>query len=158
MPRALAAALMLALMWSGAHAQERRETPYRASIAAGEAMMRTGPGRNYPATWHYRRADLPIRVIEVYASWRKIEDPDGETGWMHVNLLSDARTALVIGDAPRPMRENPAPASRVRYLAEPGVVGRLSKCDGQWCQLDVKGRRGFISTDHLWGVDPGERF
>ncbi len=157
MLRGIAVALLFVLIGPAVQAQDKRETPYWASIASGEAMMRTGPGRNYPATWLYRRADLPIRVIEIYPSWRKIEDPDGTTGWMLVNLLSDTRTALVIGAEPRAMHEKPDASSRVRFYAEPGVVGRLSDCDGSWCRLDVKGRNGFIQTKHIWGTDPGER-
>jgi SH3-like domain-containing protein len=139
-----------------AHAQRERQTPYWASISAGKALMRTGPGRTYPATWLYVRPDLPIRVVEVYPSWRKVEDPDGTTGWMLVNLLSDTRTAIVTGDAPRPLHEAPDAGSRIRFRAEPGVVGRLSRCSGGWCQLDVRGRRGFIRTEHIWGADPDE--
>jgi hypothetical protein len=74
--------------------------------------MRTGPGKNYPAKWLYRRADLPIKVLEVYPSWRKVQDPDGETGWMLVNLLSDTRTAIVTGNEPRPMHEAPNAGAR----------------------------------------------
>jgi SH3-like domain-containing protein len=108
-----------------AHAQRERQTPYWASISAGKALMRTGPGRTYPATWLYVRPDLPIRVLEVYPSWRKVQDPDGTTGWMLVNLLSDTRTAIVTGDEPRPLHEAADDGARVRFRAEPGVVGRL---------------------------------
>ena len=150
----LAAALGLGLTVGSAKAQDDRETPYWASISAGKAMMRTGPGTNYPATWLYVRADLPIRVVETYPNWRKVSDPDGTTGWMLQRLLSDRRTALVTGDSPRPMHRDPAENSRVRFLAEPGVVGRLSKCADGWCLLQVGGRQGYIRTDHLWGLDP----
>jgi SH3-like domain-containing protein len=71
-------------------------------------------------------------------------------------LLSDRRTALVTGDEARPLREDPREESRVRYLAEPGVVGRVSKCAGTWCLLEVQGRRGYVRQDHIWGVTPGE--
>lgn len=151
----LAAALALGLAVGSAQAQDERETPYWASISAGKAMMRTGPGINYPATWLYLRADLPIRVIETYPNWRKVSDPDGTTGWMLQRLLSDRRTALVTGDIARPLRQDPSESSKVRYLAQPGVVGRLSKCADGWCRLDVGGRQGYIQADHLWGLDPG---
>jgi SH3-like domain-containing protein len=153
------AALLLTVAGSAtvAEAQRTRETPYWASISAGRAMMRTGPGRTYPATWLYVRSDLPIRVIEVYQNWRKIQDPDGTTGWMMVQLLSDTRTALVTGEEPRPMHETRDPASPVRFRAEPGVVGRISRCSEGWCLFDVRGRSGYIRTDHIWGISPGER-
>jgi len=145
-----------ALPPAAAEAQRTRETPYMASIAAGRAMMRTGPGQTYPGTWLYVRADLPIRVIEIYRNWRKVQDPDGTTGWMLVNLLSDQRTALVRGDGPRPLHEAPDAATPVRFRAEPGVVGRVSRCAGGWCRLEVRGRSGYIRIDQVWGVEPGE--
>ena len=155
---AFAIVILASALSPSADAQEQRKTPYWASISASEALMRTGPGKTYPAKWLYRRADLPIKVLEVYPSWRKVQDPDGETGWMLVNLLSDTRTALVTGNEPRPMHEAANTSSRILYLAQPGVVGRLSECAGEWCALDVGGRRGFISRDHFYGTDPGESF
>jgi SH3-like domain-containing protein len=152
-----AAVLALGLAVGPAQAQDDRPTPYWASISAGKAMMRTGPGRNYPATWLYVRADLPIRVIETYPNWRKVRDPDGATGWMLQRLLSDTRTALVTGPERRPLYKEASDNSPVRYYAEPGVVGRLSKCSGGWCLLNVRGRQGYIRTGHIWGLDPGGR-
>jgi SH3-like domain-containing protein len=155
--RGLALLLLAASLVAGsAAAQQQRPTPYWASIASGRAMMRTGPSQNYPATWEYRRADLPIRVIEVYESWRKIQDPDGTTGWMSAVMLADRRTALVRGDGPRPLHESPDEGSPVRYRAEPGVVGRISHCASGWCRLDVHGRAGYIRSTDIWGVDPDE--
>ena len=133
-----------------------RPVPYWASISSGRAMMRTGPGQTYPGTWLYVRPDLPIRVIEIYHDWRKVADPDGTTGWMLVRLLSDQRTAIVRRGAPRPLREAPDESSPVRFRAEPGVVGRLSRCAGGWCRFDVRGRNGYIRVDQIWGVDPDE--
>src|ERR1043166_2117696 len=88
--------LLRALVGRGATAAHTvRAVPYWASISSGRAMMRTGPGQNYPGTWLYVRPDLPIRVIEIYRDWRKVSDPGGTTGWMLVRLLSDQRTAVV---------------------------------------------------------------
>jgi SH3-like domain-containing protein len=143
--------------FSGAEAQRTRETPYWASIASGKAMMRTGPGQTFPATWLYQRADLPIKVLEVYQNWRKIQDPDGTVGWMMVSLLSDTRTAIVRGEAPQPLHEEADARSPVRFRAEPGVVGRISRCSDGWCHLDVRGRGGYIRADHIWGINRGEK-
>ena len=139
-----------------AAAQTPRPLPYWASIASGRAMMRTGPGQNYPGTWLYVRPDLPIRVVEVYRDWRKVSDPEGTTGWMLVRLLSDQRTAIVLRGEPRPLREAPDEASPVRFRVAPNVVGRVSRCAAGWCLFDVRGRSGYIRVDQIWGVDPDE--
>jgi len=136
-------------------AEAQRQPPYYASISASKARMRTGPGRKYPASWLYQREDLPIRVIARYRDWRKIEDPDGTQGWMQVGLLSDTRTAMVVGGIVE-MHSQPDFGSHVNYRAEPGVVGRISKCSRGWCWFDVRGRAGYVEQTKLWGVDPGE--
>ena len=152
--RILVAAALLSLA-ATASAQDKTP-PYWASIASGEAMMRTGPGKNYPGVWLYKRRDLPIRVIKLYPNWRLIEDPDGTRGWMLVTLLSDRRTAIVKPGQPRPIHLEAAEASKVRYRAEPGVVGRIEKCKDGWCHIAVGKREGFIRTSDIWGVSDGE--
>jgi len=154
--RAALLLVLCALSLTTAQAQPPRETPYMASIASGRAMMRTGPGQNYPGVWLYVRRDLPIRVVGVYREWRKIEDPGGQIGWMLVSLLSDQRTAIVTGDGLAPLRASPDEASAVRFRAEPNVVGRVSRCTGGWCWFDVRGRAGYVRTDRLWGVEANE--
>lgn len=125
--------------------------PYWASIAVDEARMRKGPSPDVPVIWEYRRRDLPVKVVARYENWRKVEDPDGTTGWMAARLLSRTRTAIVIGEGPRPMREAPSNQANTAFRAEPGVVGRISDCANGWCLLDVRGRRGWISADDIWG-------
>ena len=154
--RGLAIAALLAFA-TAADAQEKKP-PYWASIASGEAMMRTGPGRNYPGTWLYKRRDLPIRVIQVYPNWRKIQDPDGDQGWMLVTLLSDRRTGIVKPGEPRAIRTKAEANAPVRYRAEHSVVGRLEKCNGTWCRIQIGKRKGWIAEADLWGVDDGEVF
>jgi SH3-like domain-containing protein len=144
------------LSLASASAQPPRPTPYWASISSGRAMMRTGPGQNFPGIWEYRRADLPIRVVEIYHDWRKIEDPGGTTGWMLVRLLSDQRTAIVREGQPRPMHEAPDEGTPVRFHAAPGVVGRVSRCADGWCRFDVRGRNGYIRVSDVWGVEASE--
>ena len=153
---AIAVTALLAVSLPSGVAAQTRETPYWASSSAGQARMRTGPGRNFPISWLYQRSGLPVQVVEVYENWRKIEDPEGTQGWMLVNLLSADRTGMIIGDI-RPMRESPRPDARIRYRAEPGVVGRVSSCRRGWCEFDVRGRTGFVETSHLYGVNDDER-
>lgn len=154
MVAAVALAATVAVPAEGA--SEQKQPPYYGSIAAGRARMRTGPGRNYPASWIYVRADLPVRVTEMFKEWRHVTDPDGTQGWMLAALISTRRTGIVRGTEPAEMRDRPG-GPTVVWRAQPGVVGRLTHCANGWCRFDVKGQKGFIQTDRLWGIEPAER-
>ncbi|MBY0306017.1 MAG: hypothetical protein B7Y43_02860 [Sphingomonas sp. 28-62-20] len=153
---AIAGTLLFAGLADDAAQSQKRKTPYFASIAAGKARMRTGPGRNYPASWLYQRADLPIKVIDSYKEWRKIEDPDGTQGWMQGNLLSETRTGIVMGNSAE-LLEAPRFNAPLLWRVAPGVVGRISRCARGWCWFDVRGRAGYIEANRIWGVDQGEQ-
>ncbi len=145
----LIAALLMATVGPAA-AQSDVELPYWASISVDEARMRKGPSPDVPVIWEYRRKDLPVKVVARFETWRKIEDPDGTQGWMAARLLSRTRTAIVTGGV-RPMREDASVSAAVAYRAEAGVVGRITDCKEGWCLFDVKGRKGWIQSDHIWG-------
>ncbi|WP_344695119.1 SH3 domain-containing protein [Sphingomonas rosea] len=140
---------------ASASAQDR-PVPYWNSLKSGEAMMRSGPARTYPGLWLYKRRGLPVRVLKRFENWRLIEDSEGARGWILRTMLSESRTAMVKGSEARPVHANPDEGSRVKYLAEPGVVGRISDCDGTWCHFEMGKRAGAIRIADLWGVAPGE--
>ena len=150
----------VALLVAGT-ATAQQDTPYWASIASGKANMRTGPGKTYPTTWVYQRRDLPVIVHQRYDNWRRIEGPGGAEGWMAVALLSERRTGMVMGEEPVDLHEEADDQSAVAYHVEPGAVGRISECTGEWCRMTfVLGRKqrggGWIVQGALWGVDEGE--
>ena len=153
--RKLLASVMLLSIAATSHA-EGKKPPYWASIASGQAMMRTGPGRNYPGIWLYQRRDLPVKVVQVYETWRKIEDPDGQRGWMLVTMLSDKRSAIIRPGAARDLRNKPDPASHVAYKAEPGVVGKIEQCREGWCKITIDKRKAYVSQADIWGLNPDE--
>ncbi len=136
-------------------AAEERAPPYWASISASAARMRTGPGEQYPASWLYNRAGLPVLVIQTYPDWRRIRDPDGTEGWVFAKLLSSKRTAMVMG-AVRELRASPD-TGRNRALARPagrdrhGLGLRLGLVRAE-CQR----AEGLCRDRRALGVDPGE--
>ena len=154
MRNGVVAAIILSLA-APATAQDK-QPPYWASIASGKAMTRAGPGKNYPGVWLYQRRDLPVRVVKKYEHWRMIEDIDGSRGWMLVSLLSDRRTAIIKDGEARPIHAKADGASRIRYNAQSGVVGRIEKCRDGWCHITIGKRDGYIRIADIWGVSDGE--
>lgn len=149
MRRLLAIALLLV---SAPAAAQDRTVPYWASLRATEVNMRVGPSEAYPIEWVYRRQGLPVKVVRVMQGWRLVEDPDGERGWIVARLLNPARAAIVIGEGLAELRVAPELSAKVRWRAEPGVVGALGECDDGWCELVVGGRTGWVRSERLWGA------
>ncbi|MEO6153805.1 MAG: SH3 domain-containing protein [Croceibacterium sp.] len=135
-------------------AAQNREVPYWASLRAGEVNMRVGPSSDFPITWVYQRAHLPVKVVRVNQGWRLVEDPDGTRGWIVARLLKPERTALVIGKGAAEMRDG-AGGGKLLWQAEPGVVGTLGDCSDGWCKLSVGDRAGWVKSERVWGAgDP----
>lgn len=148
--RKILSIFLLAATASPAAAQQEVTLPYWASINVDEARMRKGPSPHVPVIWEYRRKHLPVKVVALHENWRKVVDPDGVEGWMAARLLSRARTAMVTGGT-RALRVSATPDADIAYRAEQGVVGQLGDCRDGFCLMDIKGRKGWIASAHIWG-------
>lgn len=131
--------------------QTQRQPPYWASIQKPEARMRTGPSTEFPVTWVYKRQNLPVKVVAVHSVWRKVQDPNGDQGWLHVRLLSPQRTAIVIGKDNGALRDLPQANAHISWRVEPGVVGIIDACENGYCRFETNGRYGYIETARIWG-------
>ncbi len=146
MPRIV---LLLALTLAAPAQAQGVETPYWASLTADKVNMRVGPARDYRIVWVYKRKLLPLKVLRLHEGWRLVEDPDGARGWMLARFLSRKRTAIVAGGVAE-MREQPG-AGRVMWRVEPGVVGKLGKCERGWCRFDARGHQAWVAAKAIWG-------
>jgi len=132
--------------------------PRFVSLKSEEVNVRTGPGMRYPIQWVYRRAGMPVEVIDEYDLWRRIRDVEGVTGWVHKSMLDGKRTAMIKGKEARVMRIDPEPGAKPMLKAEPMVTGRLLECQPEWCRIQVTGRKGWVEKKYLWGVYAEEVF
>ncbi|MBM0168941.1 SH3 domain-containing protein [Altererythrobacter sp. C41] len=148
----LAAVFALFTLVSVPAAAQEREVPYWATIGTSKLNMRVGPSVNYRIAWVYKREGLPVKVVRVVDGWRLIRDPDGAEGWVVARLLDADRSAVVVGEGLAALREEPSDNAKLRWNAEPGVVGKLGECENDWCSFDVEGRVGWVKAERLWGA------
>jgi SH3-like domain-containing protein len=132
--------------------------PRFVSLSSDKVNARTGPGSRYPIAWQYQRRGLPVEVVAEYEYWRRIRDHEGTETWVHKNLTSGKRYAVVDGTV-RSLFKKPDAATEVLLTAEPGVQARIRKCpDRSWCQVEIAGTRGWMPRQHLWGLYADETF
>lgn len=131
-----------------------RVLPYWATLRYEKVNMRVGPSAEYPVEWVYQRKGLPVKVVRIREGWRLVEDHEGTQGWIAASQLDPARGGLVIGGGLTEVRAEPDTAAVVKWKAQPGVVAKLARCRQAWCQVDIDGRKGWITAARLWGSDP----
>lgn len=129
--------------------------PRFVSMKASEGNVRRGPSLSHRIDWVFTRRDMPLRITAEHGHWRRVEDRDGQGGWVHYALLSGSRTVLIDQDM-LTIHARPEPAAPVVAALEVGVIARLGKCEPEWCRVSAGGFRGWANTSSLWGVKPGE--
>jgi len=134
--------------------------PRFVSLKADKVNVRSGPATDHKIAWVFTRAGLPVEITAEFENWRRIRDADGAEGWIYHSMLSGRRTAIVSPWAKGErvnLRESPEADARVKAHLEPGVLGKLDKCDGTWCHFFDERFDGFVEQEKLWGVYPGEK-
>jgi len=138
--------------------------PRFVSLKSNPVNLRKGPGRQYPTAWIFRRAGLPVEVIQEFENWRRVRDAEGASGWVFHSLLSGRRTALVLPwevrkgavaaltDLRRSARRSAAAVARL----EAGTLVAVKSCTKQWCNVSVGTYQGHVLKEQLWGVYPDE--
>lgn len=159
--RALLVVLAISLaLAGGAIAGERGKVtnlpiPRYVSLKASEGNVRRGPSLSHRIDWVFTRRNMPLEVTDEYGHWRRVQDRDGQGGWIHHSLLSGVRTVIVEEDMSA-LRLKPVPDAPVTARAEAGVIATLGQCQRDWCRIGASGFRGWIPKSAVWGVSPDE--
>jgi SH3-like domain-containing protein len=174
MPSAIRSVLLLALVLSaglpaltlpargapaGAHQKDKGTglpVPRFVTLRSAEVNARSGPGVRYPVEWVFLRKEMPVEITAEFDTWRRIRDWEGSEGWVHQSMLSGKRAVVITGDV-RPLRRDPNATASVVARAQPGAMGWLGKCQGGWCEVKIKGYRGWLQRNEFWGVYADER-
>lgn len=152
------ALLLVAAFTSAPLRAQERVLPYWATLRYDEVNMRVGPSVEYPIAWVYKRKGLPVKVVRIREGWRLVEDHEGTQGWISQNQLDPARGGMVTGSGTTEVRAGPESSAAIKWRAEAGVIARMKRCREGWCEVDIAGRKGWISAARLWGSQdlPGD--
>lgn len=129
--------------------------PRFVSLRSNRAYMRAGPGKEYPVTWVFIRAGIPLEITHEWNVWRKVRDSEGTEGWMDRAMLSGDRSIQITGQT-RELRARPDLSAPIVLRAEPGVVMRVTMCAERWCRVEGEGRSGYLLREHGFGTYPQE--
>lgn len=126
--------------------------PRYVSLKVGKVNGRTGPSRQHPIAWQYRRKGLPLVVIAETEMWRKVRDVTGDEAWIHKPALSGIRHVLVLEDTT--LHSKAKENARVTAIVDRNALLELEECNASdWCKVKAEnGLRGWTHRYVLWGA------
>ena len=133
------------------------EIPRYVSLKSNEANIRVGPSQNYPIEIKYIKKNYPLKVLEEYEEWRKVEDFKKNTGWIHKSLISGIRTGIILSNDNNAIKLLNALNGNIIGEIGRGNIVLIEKCKIEWCLVSSGNYKGWIDKKYLWGVKEKER-
>ena len=132
------------------------EIPRYVSLKSNDANIRVGPSKNYPIEIKYIIINYPLKVLEEYEEWRKVEDFQKNIGWIHKSLISGSRTGIVLSSHNKNIKLlNTLDGNVIGEIGRGNII-YLEKCKIDWCLVSVGNLKGWMDKKYIWGVKQNE--
>lgn len=125
--------------------------PRFVSVKSNKVNVRRGPSSKYQIDWVYTRSGIPLKVTAEYDVWRRVEDFQGEGGWIHSRLLSGKRFIIFLNKR-NILKRKPSKNSVAIAIIEKGVIAKFIREAEGWCEISIDGYSGWASNNSVWGV------
>jgi SH3-like domain-containing protein len=143
-----------------AQKKENITYPFFVSTKDEKTNLRSGPSLDYPVISVYNKPLIPLKVLEAYKEWYKVEDYNGKSGWVYKNIISKTKTAITISDSTSVYI---ASQTNSKILAEIKRNNALKILDchkepGKFCKIEIYYEKnnikisGWVLKTNLWGA------
>ncbi len=122
---------------------------YFLTLRNDKVNLRLGPSFDYPVKIIYKKKYLPVTVKEKYDTFRKIQDHENNSGWVHISQLSKKKAGITTGDAL--LYKRATNYSRPLANIEKGRLVLILKCKDTWCKIKTEKYSGWIKKNVIWG-------
>ena len=121
----------------------------RCAVFGKIANIRSGPGTEHEilvqAETYY-----PLNILENSGNWLKVEDFEGDEGWIHKSLISRISTVITIKKKCN-IRSGPGTKYDILFVSKEGVPFKVLKKKGNWIHIEhAAGHRGWIHKSLVW--------
>ncbi|MFC1867065.1 SH3 domain-containing protein [Thermodesulfobacteriota bacterium] len=121
----------------------------RYAVTGKIANIRSGPGTRHEilctAEQYY-----PIEIIKKSGNWYKVEDFEGDIGWIHKSLIKKIKTVITIKSKCN-IRSGPGTKYPIVLISKNGVPFKVIKRKNKWIHVrHSEGHEGWIHKSLVW--------
>ncbi len=120
------------------------------SIGKNDVNMRTEPSTDAKVVFQLKEG-YPLKVLSTKGEWFKVEDFEGDTGWVHKTVAATTKHLIVNHDAAN-LRGGPAATHESIGTLKYGEVVQVRSAQGNWFKVQTSsGAAGWVNRKLLWG-------
>ena len=121
----------------------------RYAVTGEIANIRSGPGTKHEVLFQAEKY-YPIILLEKKGNWYKIEDFEGDKGWIHKSLADKIQSVITIKPKCN-VRSGPGINYQIAFICEKGVPFRVIERKGNWIHVrHADGYKGWMHKSLVW--------
>jgi len=122
---------------------------YFLTLRNDKVNLRLGPSFDYPIKIIYKKKYLPVIVKDKSENFRKIQDHEKNSGWIHISQLTKKKSGIALSDLI--LYRGPTLYSKPLAKIETGRLLIISKCKDSWCKIKSENYSGWVKKKGVWG-------
>ena len=120
------------------------------SLKKNKTNVRYGPGLDYPIKYIYRKANLPVKLIDKKENMRRVIFLDNNSGWIHRSQLKRSNSIITLEE--EILFKKPSNFSKPLARLEKGRLLVIKKCEDNWCNIKTDNYTGWVKIKSVWGL------
>ena len=136
--------LLLCLIFTHVSSEE-----YFLTLRNEKVNLRLGPSFDYPVKIIYKKKYLPVAVKDKSDNFRKIQDHENNSGWIHISQLSKKKAGITTAEML--LYKRPTIYSRPLANVLKGRLVLISNCKNDWCKVKSGKFSGWLKKKNIWG-------
>ena len=125
------------------------DSNYFLTLRNEKVNLRLGPSFDYPVKIIYKKKYFPVLITDSSDNFRKVQDFEKNSGWVHISQLSKKKAGLTLKDSV--LFNKPAIYSKPLAKMEKGRLIIIKKCGNDWCKIKTGKYSGWLKKDKIWG-------
>ena len=122
---------------------------YFLTLRNDKVYLRLGPSFDYPIKIIYKKKYLPVLIKDKSDNFRKVQDHENNSGWIHISQLSKKKSGITIKDII--LYKKPTVYSKPLAKIKAGRLLMISKCKNAWCKVKTEKYVGWIEKNSVRG-------
>ncbi len=122
---------------------------YFLTLRNDKVNLRLGPSFDYPIKIIYKKKFLPVLIKDKSENFRKIQDHENNSGWIHISQLSKKKSGIATEDCI--LFRGATLYSKPLANIKAGRLLIISKCKVNWCKIKTGEYSGWVKKKVIWG-------